>query len=74
MPMNLTAAALLATGMWAAAAYSVLTHDGSLPREFWTVTASEKNPKHPTLARAHVPRQLAIARSTQVAGLSWSKH
>jgi hypothetical protein len=67
MPVNLAAAALLATGFWAISAYTIVTHDGSTPREFWTVTSSDKNPSHPTLARASVPRSLASARETYVA-------
>jgi hypothetical protein len=61
MPINLAAAALLATGFWGISAYTIFTHDGSAPRDLWTVTSSEKNPKHPTLARASVPRSLASA-------------
>jgi hypothetical protein len=75
MPVNLAAAALLATGLWAVSAYTIVTHDGAAPREIWTVTSSDKNPSHPTLARAAVPRSLVSARETyqarqQVAQLS----
>ena len=75
MPVNLAAAALLATGLWAVSAYTIITDDGAAPSELWTVTSSEKNPKHPTLARASVPRSLASAREIyqarqQVAQLS----
>jgi hypothetical protein len=69
MPVNLAAAAMLATGFWGIAAWTIITHDGSAPREFWTVTSSEKNPRHPTLARAAVPRSLASAREAYVARL-----
>jgi hypothetical protein len=69
MPVNLAAAAMLATGFWGIAAWTMLTHDGSVPRELWTVTSSEKNPKHPTLARAAVPRSLASAREAYVTRL-----
>jgi hypothetical protein len=67
MPVNLAAAALLATGFWAISAYTIITNDGAPPREFWTVTSSDKNPKHPTLARASVPRSLTSARAAYVA-------
>ncbi len=62
MPVNLTAAAVLATGFWAIAAHTLVTRDGSVPSELWTVTSSDKNPTHPTLARASVPRSLTSAR------------
>ncbi len=67
MPVNLAAAALFATGFWAISAYTIVTHDGSTPRDLWTVTSSDKNPGHPTLARASVPRSLTSARATYVA-------
>jgi hypothetical protein len=67
MPVNLAAAALFATGVWAISTYTIFAHDGSAPRELWTVTSSDKNPKHPTLARASVPRSLTSARATYVA-------
>jgi hypothetical protein len=67
MPVNLAAAALLATGFWGISAYTIVTHDGSTPRDLWTVTSSEKNPKHPTLARASVPRSLTSAHATYLA-------
>jgi hypothetical protein len=64
MPVNLAAAALLATGLWAVSTYTMITDDGAPPSELWTVTSSDKNPKHPTLARASVPRTLVSARET----------
>ena len=67
MQFNLAAAALLATGLWGVSAYTTFTHDGSTPRDLWTVTSSEKNPKHPTLARAAVPRSLASAHASYLA-------
>ena len=67
MPVNLTAAALVATGFWGIAAYTTITRDGTPPSELWTVTSSDKNPTHPTLARAAVPRSLVTARATYVA-------
>jgi hypothetical protein len=67
MPVNLAAAALAATGFWAISAYTIITHDGSPPRELWTVTSSDKNASHPTLARASVPRSLTSARATYLA-------
>ena len=67
MPVNLTAAALLATGFWAIAAYTTIAHGGRTPSELWTVTSSDKNPKHPTLARASVTRSLTTARTTYLA-------
>ena len=69
MPTNLAAAALVATGLWGISAYTILTHDGPPPGEFWTVTSSAKNPSTPTLARATVPRSLASARATYLARL-----
>ena len=62
MPTNLLAAAVAATGVWAISAWTIITADGSAPRELWTVASSEKNPSHPTLVRAAVPRSLASAR------------
>ena len=67
MPVNLAAAALAATGFWVISAYTIITHDGSPPRELWTVTSSDKNPTHPMLVRASVPRSLTSARATYLA-------
>jgi len=67
MPVNLAAAALAATGFWSISAYTIITHDGAPPRELWTVTSSNKNPTHPMLVRASVPRSLTSARATYLA-------
>ena len=67
MPFNLTAAALAATGFWTIAAYTTITHDGAPRTELWTVTSSDKNPTHPTLVRASVPRSLTSAHSAYLA-------
>ena len=67
MPINLAAAAVLATGFWAIAAGTIITHDGSAPGELWTLTSSDKVPSHPTLVRASVPRSLTSARDAYVA-------
>ena len=64
MPTNLVATAVAATGLWAISAWTILTADGSAPRELWTVTSSEKVKSHPTLVRAAVPRSLASVRDT----------
>ncbi len=69
MPVNLAAAAVLATSFWAISAWTIVTHHGSAPQELWTVTSSEKNPAVPTLARASLPRGLASARATYLARL-----
>ncbi len=60
---------VVATGVWAVSAYTILTSDGAPPREIWTVTSSEKQPSHPTLVRAAVPRTLARAREMRLARL-----
>lgn len=67
MPVNLAAAALTATVIWTISAWSIITQDISARHELWTVTSSEKNPRHPTLVRASVPRSLASAQETYVA-------
>ena len=64
MPANLVATVVAATGLWAISAWSIITADGSTPRELWTVTSSEKVKSHPTLVRAAVPRSLASGRET----------
>jgi hypothetical protein len=64
MPTNLVAAAIAASGVWAISAWTIMTADGSTPRELWTLTSSEKVKSHPTLVRAAVPRSLASARDT----------
>ena len=69
MPVNLAAAAVLASSFWAISAWTILTRDGPAPQEFWTVTSSDNNPSRPTLARASLPRSLASARATYVARL-----
>ena len=64
MPTNLVATAVAATGVWAISAWTIITSDGSTPRELWTVTSSEKVKSHPMLVRAAVPRSLASVRDT----------
>ena len=64
MPTNLVAAAIAASGVWAISAWTIITADGSTPRELWTMTSSEKVKSHPTLVRAAVPRSIASARET----------
>jgi len=64
---NLWAGAIVATGVWAASAATIITSDGAPPREMWVVTSSEKQPSHPTLVRAAVPRSLARAADTRIA-------
>ncbi len=66
MPTNVVAAAIAATGVWGISAWAIITADGSAPREFWTMTSSDKVQSHPTLVRAAVPRSLASARETYV--------
>jgi hypothetical protein len=67
MPGNLAAAAVTATAIWTISAWTIITHDGAARHDFWTVTSSDKNPRHPTLVRASVPRSLATAQETHVA-------
>jgi len=61
------AALVAATGFWTISAWTVLTSDSATPREFWTVTSSERLARHPTLVRAAVPRALAAAKDTRLA-------
>ena len=64
MPTNFVAAAVAASGLWGISAWTIISGDGSTPRELWTMTSSEKVKSHPTLVRAAVPRSLASARET----------
>ena len=64
MPTNLVAAAIVASGLWAISAWTMIVGDGSSPRELWTMTSSDKVKSHPTLVRAAVPRSLASAHET----------
>ena len=69
MAPNLFAGLIAATGIWGIATWTVLSSDGSAPRELWTVTSSDMLPSHPTLVRASVPRTLMTARATYLARL-----
>ena len=74
MPINLVAAAVAATGVWAISAWTIVAADASPPRELWTVTSSDKIRSHPTLVRAAVPRSLALARQTYVVRVAKSQN
>ena len=61
---NVTAAFVCATALWVIGFAGVKYEPAKRPAgEAWVVTASEKNPYHPTLARAHVRfRTAAVVR------------
>jgi hypothetical protein len=73
MAPNLFAGLIAATGLWGISTWTVLSSDGSAPRELWTVTSSDMLPSHPTLVRAAVPRSLVKARATYLARLEQTK-